>query len=132
MSETNQIQEAILEANKPQVKNHERGEVGVASPALTIKNLWHEEKTKLNENRRLSLKNFAKMLISKKTDHAETAQSWLDNKAGKSRQERSATNLTRAAAERQASRAARRKRSDSNKNKAKATEDAPATIITKR
>jgi hypothetical protein len=129
MSETNQINEAVLEGNKPQEKYRGKGEVGTATPSLAIKNLWHAEKQKMNENRRLSLKKFAKMLAGKKDPVALT---WLANKSGQNNEDRSDKTKSRISAEKLATRAGRRS-SSSNKSKAKASaEEAPSTIITKR
>lgn len=129
MTDTNQVDQLIAEANKPQEKHHERGEVGTGTPASYVKNLWHQEKVKLSASRRLSLKKFVQTLITKGD---ETAQRWVANKLGNNAQERSDINKTLAAAAKMATRQSRRKNSDNNKNKAKAAEEAPATIITKR
>lgn len=80
------------------------GELGQATPALTLKQRWHTEHFKLvdtsnnaHRNRQsyvakpdaLSLKQFARKLAKSGDKNAET---WLDNKAGVNNQERSAAN----------------------------------------
>lgn len=103
-----------------------RGELGVATPALTLKSRWHTEHFKLvGEGRHQSyvvkpgapsLRAFARQL-AKNGD--ENAKAWFANKVGKNNQKRSAANAqlakTCALATKQS-----RKKSKSGGGKAKA------------
>lgn len=107
-----------------------RGELGVATPALTLKARWHTEHFKLvGEGRHQSyvvkpgapsLKAYARQLAKSGDKNAET---WLANKAGENDQERSAANAqmakTCALATKQS-----RKKSKSGGGKAKPAADA--------
>src|ERR1700677_4418981 len=68
-----------------------RGEVGVASASQTLKKMWQNEGTKL------SLKSFARQLLTTKNEnraeHKQVAQDWFDNKAGAKNAARSDLNI---------------------------------------
>jgi len=114
MSENN-VEKLVLEANKKPEKNKgERGEIGEATSSLTIKKMW-----KANLVGKLSLKRYARQLLA---SGDATAKDWFACKNGAMNDKRSDANKTRASLERQASKAARRKKSDSNKNKTKAVD----------
>lgn len=87
-----------------------RGELGVTTPASTLKAHWHAEHFKLvnrkdgsHLNRQSyiakpdapSLKTFARQLAKSGDKNAEA---WLDNKSGMNNKERSATNVQMAKA----------------------------------
>lgn len=134
------VVETVEESNEPQeVVRGDRGEVGVATAGDTIRRMWHEA-THLrvdvgnHQNPRKrewvrkagtpSLKRFARELVAKGD---AVAKEWFANKRGANNAKRTDANRTRASLERQASKAARRKKSDSNKSKAKAVDTlAPA------
>ena len=84
----------------------ERGEVGTASAAQTLKKLWHFE------GGNLSLKQFARGLSSTKNDnraeHKQVAQEWLKNKAGGKDAKRSEANQIRTRAEASATKLSRK------------------------
>lgn len=82
-----------------------KGELGVTTPASTLKARWHAEHFKLvdtsnnaHRNRQSyiakpdapSLKTFARQL-AKSSD--KNAEAWFDNKSGMNNKERSATNV---------------------------------------
>lgn len=100
----------------------ERGEVGKATPGLTIRQRWHEAhftrksaEIKQNPNKRIyvrnpgaiSLKAFARAL-AKAGD--PIAKEWLSNKRGGQNQKRSDANIKAAMEARQATKAAKRKK----------------------
>jgi hypothetical protein len=127
MSETT-VEQVIIEANKkPTRLTGVRGEVGAGTPARLLKKLWHAEKLKPG-NHRLSLKRFARKLMTAKDT---TAQRWFENKVGLHADQRSDSNRITASAASTASRAARRKSAEAKKNKSKAKAEAPATVVTK-
>jgi hypothetical protein len=107
-----------------------RGELGVATPALTIKHRWHTEHFKLvGEGRHTfyvvkpgapSLKAYARQLAKSGDEIADT---WLSNKAGENNQKRSAANVTAAKAAAAATKLGRKK-SKSGGGKAKPAADA--------
>lgn len=118
----------------------DRGELGVATAGLTIRQLWHAAHFSRkdigdkhnprkrvfvpNPGPRVSLKRFARELL--KSGNA-VAKEWFANKKGAKNQKRSEKNQARVNLEKQASKAARRKKSQANQNKSKAaTEAAPA------
>lgn len=94
-----------------------KGELGEATPALTIKQKW------VASGKHVSLKQFARQLLA---DGDKDVKAWFANKRGACNQKRTDANLSRASLERQASRAARRKKSEGKKNKAAAEAAAPA------
>ena|ERR1700722_9411162 len=90
-----------------------RGIVGVATPALLIKQMWYAESFVQKDKKRwvrksgsVSMKRFARNLLLKKD---ETAVAWFDNKSGLNNQERSDKNISRIASERQATKSSRKK-----------------------
>lgn len=135
------------EATKTETKQEEpkvvpagdRGEVGTATAGLAIRQKWHEAHftrkdvgDKHNPRKRIwvhnpgprvSLKKFARELL-KAGD--PVAKAWFANKTGAQNQKRTEKNQSRISLEKQASKAARRKKSQANQNKSK-TEAAPAT-----
>ena len=55
-----------------------RGEVGTASPSQVVKKLW-----KAHQGKKMSLKRFARDLISgKNEEHKKASQDWFECKAG--------------------------------------------------
>jgi hypothetical protein len=108
----------MLDGTLPQIEVaqpvlHERGEIGIATPSLIIKQLWHKEWFTISNKKDLlrkkgcpSLKQFARQLV--KLDKSE-AKEWLANKNGKLNQERSDKNKGRISSERQATRSSRKK-----------------------
>jgi hypothetical protein len=94
---------AVTETDTQKTRG-ERGEVGVTTPALTLKARWHAEHFKLvdtsnnaHRNRQSyvakpgapSLKAYARQLV--KNDD-EVADAWLGNKSGENSQKRSEKN----------------------------------------
>jgi hypothetical protein len=77
-----------------------RGEVGEATPALTIKQQWKAAKT------RLSLKAYVRVQVR---EGNQVAKDWLANKSGKRNQKRSDANIALAKVICSASKAARKK-----------------------
>lgn len=114
------------------VKEKERGpsgEVGVATPALTMRQLWHQaffERIAGHGGVRqwqprlgvevLSLKRFARALLAKGDQVAGT---WFDNKAGRHNQARSEANIKAAREAAFATKTERRKKSALNAAKKK-------------
>jgi len=109
----------------------ERGELGVATASLTIKDRWHSEHFKLvdtsdkaHPHRRTfvknagapSLKAFARALL-KSGD--ENAKEWFANKRGDNRQERSEANVKLASLCASASKLARKKSKGGSSKKSK-------------
>lgn len=76
-----------------------RGELGVPSAGLTIRQLWHAA------NSGLSLKRFARQLVK---EGNQTAKEWFANKKGAKNEKRSEKNQQRVNAEKSASKLARR------------------------
>jgi hypothetical protein len=120
MTEENKQQ---TETKEEDVPRGERGELGVATPSHAIKLLWHEEHfilqnvgDKHNPRKQAwvrragapSLRKYARQLAASGN---QVAKDWLDNKSGAQNAERQDKNKTRISLEKQASRAARRKRS---------------------
>ncbi len=97
-----EVKVEVTAANSEAKYKGPRGELGTATPSLTIKQLWYASKSKGH----VSLKEFAR---AQAKDGNQTATDWLGNKAGRLNQKRSDKNLQRIAAEKSASRAARRK-----------------------
>lgn len=111
----------------------ERGEVGVATAGLKIRQLWHDAHftrkdigDKHNPRKRIyvpnpggapSLKKFARELL--KAGDA-VAKEWFANKRGAKDQKRTEKNQARVNLEKQASKAARRKASQGKQGKAAA------------
>ncbi len=125
--QTEQKQEETKE-----VARGDRGELGVATPALTIRQMWHEAHftrkdvgDKHNPRKRIyvrnhgapSLKRFARELAKSGN---QVAKDWFANKSGAKNAERSEKNRSRVALEKQASKAARRKRSQKGGGKSEA------------
>lgn len=96
--------------------------VGIATPALTIRQMWHaahfkkvDAGTKAHPNRKVwaplpdapSLKAFARKLLAAGD---ATAKAWFDNKHGKTRTRRSEENASKAKLLAQATKAARSKK----------------------
>lgn len=121
-----------------EVARGDRGVVGEASAAMTLKQMWHEANHRLveagdktNPHRQAwvlnrgapSLKQFAKAQ-AKAGD--KVAKEWLANKAGAKNEERSDKNKKRIYEEKVASKAARRKMGAAKQNKPKADTAAPA------
>jgi hypothetical protein len=121
----------------------DRGIVGTATPALTMKQRWHEAThvlmnvgDKHNPRKQAwvrkagtpSLKQFARQLLKSKD---ALAIKWFADKRGACNQKRTDANLLRASLERQATRVAKRKRDKGGeKSKIKAPV-MPGTIIGK-
>jgi hypothetical protein len=124
-------------AEAEQAARGERGELGTATDKLTITQLWHaahftrkDANDKGNFRKRIwvanpgpkvSLKRFARELA--KSGNA-VAKEWFANKAGAKNAKRLDKNATRISLEKQASKAARRKKSQGKQGKAA---DATAT-----
>lgn len=122
----------------------DRGEVGQATPGLTIRQKWHEAHfsrkdvgDKHNPRKRVwvpnpgpkvSLKKFARELL-KAGD--PVAKAWFANKGGAQNAKRTEKNQSRISLEKQASKAARRKKSQASQNKSKA-DAAPAAVAGKK
>jgi len=102
------ILDSQIETEKTETRTHEvstpikggRGELGVATAKLTVWQLWKAA------NSHLSLKAFARQLVK---DGNTIAQDWFANKRGVKNAARSDKNLQRIAAERQATKASKRK-----------------------
>lgn len=116
--------EAPKKEEPKEVARGDRGEVGQATAALKIRQMWHEAHfsrkdigDKHNPRKRVwvanpgpkvSLKKFARELL-KAGD--PVAKEWFANKAGARNEKRSEKNQSRVSLEKQASKAARRKKS---------------------
>jgi hypothetical protein len=115
----------------------ERGEVGKATAAQTLKQMWHATHFKhVDANDRhnprkkvwvplanaLSLKQFARKLVA---SGDPIAKEWFEHKKGSENQARSDKNAARISLERTASKAARRKKGTGKQAKA-AKDAAPA------
>lgn len=107
----------------------ERGEVGTATTSDAIKHLWRETHFKrvdandrFNPRKKLwvpnrdcpSLKDFARSLLADETN-GKLAKDWLAHKHGSLNKSRSEKNVARISLEKQATKAAKRKRSQGNK-----------------
>ena len=118
-----------------------RGELGVATAALTLKQMWHaahftrkDVGDKHNPRKRVfvrnhgapSLKKYARELAKSGN---QVAKDWFAHKAGSLNTERTDANKTRISLEKQKSREARRKKGQSKQNKAADT-TATATATT--
>jgi len=130
MADEKKIEETVVQ----EVVRGDRGVVGEASAAVTLKQMWHEathslEETadKTNPNRQswvrnrgtLSLKQFAK---SKAKESDKIAKEWFANKAGAKNEERSDKNKKRVYEEKVASKSARKKAGAGKQTKAKPAE----------
>lgn len=104
------VTETVVQTNRG-----ERGELGVATASLTIKQRWLASKTGT------SLKAYARNLA--KSGDAN-AKEWLGNKAGAKNQKRSSANATAAKAAAAATKLGRKK--SKSGGKAKATTEASA------
>lgn len=117
-----------------EVVRGERGELGTATPSKALKHLWHEEHFTRQDKHSWrrnggapSLRKFAKQLAASGN---QVAKDWLDNKSGGLNQERSEKNRGRISLEKQASKAARRKKSQGKQGKAAATDTTAAAAAT--
>jgi len=125
-------------AEAEQSARGDRGELGTATPKLTITQLWHaahftrkDANDKGNFRKRLyvpnhgapSLKKFARELL-KAGD--PVAKAWFANKVGAKNEKRNDKNTARISAEKIASKAARRKKSQGKQGKAATDTAAPA------
>jgi hypothetical protein len=125
-------------AEAEQSARGDRGELGTATPKLTITQLWHEAhftrkdaNDKGNFRKRIwvanhgapSLKKFARELL--KAGNA-VAKAWFANKRGAQNAKRTEKNSSRITLEKQASKAARRKKSQGKQGKAATDAAAPA------
>lgn len=138
--ETMQAETSVVEDKKQE--RGPSGQVGKATPALTLKQKWHENHFRRvdaggkNTNKRVwvrvagapSLKQFARKLLEQKDPLAEE---WFDCKAGALNESKSKKNLDRAAEEARSSKAARRKKS-AGKNKADDTAAVATATLGKR
>lgn len=126
-------------AEPQEVPRGNRGELGVATAGKTIKQMWHEEHhvlqdvgDKHNPRKQLwvkrsgapSLRKYAKGLAASGND---VAKAWFANKGGEKNDQRTEKNAGRISLEKQASKAARRKKSQGKQNKAAAETTAAAT-----
>lgn len=125
-------------AEAEQSARGERGELGTATAKLTITQLWHaahftrkdaNDKGNFrkriyvpNPGPRVSLKKFARELL-KAGD--PVAKAWFANKRGAQNAKRLEKNASRITLEKQASKAARRKKSQGKQGKAAETTAAP-------
>lgn len=144
-SETQQTQPQQTQQAEPaqaepqEVPRGDRGELGVATPALTIKQMWHDAHhvlqdvgDKHNPRKQLwvkragapSLKKYARDLAKSGND---VAKAWFSNKVGELNAKRSEKNTGRISLEKQASKAARRKKSQGKA--AKATADTTTAAV---
>jgi hypothetical protein len=127
-------------AEAEQSARGERGELGTATAKLTITQRWHEahftrkdanDKGNFrkriyvpNPGPRVSLKKFARELL-KAGD--PVAKAWFANKRGAQNAKRTEKNASRITLEKQASKAARRKKAQGKQGKAAADTAATAT-----
>lgn len=132
-------------AEAEQSARGERGELGTATAKLTITQLWHaahftrkdaNDKGNFrkriyvpNPGPRVSLKKFARELL-KAGD--PVAKAWFANKRGAQNAKRTEKNASRITLEKQASKAARRKKSQGKQGKAAAPDAAAATTAGKK
>lgn len=110
----------------------DRGELGVATAGDTIKQMWraaHFKRSDKDSWARLpgapSLKKFARELVKSGN---KVAKDWFDHKTGSLNAQRSEKNRGRISLESQASKAARRKKSQGKQAKATADAAAPAAV----
>lgn len=123
MSEENTQQDTEKEQKEGMARGP-KGELGTATPALQIRQMWHEacfkridtsdrahpnRKTFMPQKGAVSLKAFARKL-AKEGD--PVAKSWLANKLGASNQKRSDKNATEAKLIGAATKTAKRKKKD--------------------
>lgn len=113
---TENIEATTAEANAIQEPvRGERGIVGEATPAKTLKKYWQQEK-------RLSLKSFARKILTGKNDnHSEMVpivKAWFANKTGANNAKRGEATTKRIELEKQASKASRRKAGQSKQKAA--------------
>ena len=127
-------------AEAEQSARGERGELGTATARLTITQLWHaahftrkdaNDKGNFrkrvwvaNPGPRVSLKKFARELLKAGNP---VAKAWFANKRGAQNAKRTEKNASRITLEKQASKAARRKKSQGKQGKAAEAAPAPAT-----
>lgn len=132
-------------AETEQQARGDRGELGTATPKLTITQLWHaahftrkdaNDKGNFrkrvyvpNPGPRVSLKKFARELL-KAGD--PVAKAWFANKQGAQNAKRTEKNASRITLEKQASKAARRKKSQGKQGKAATDAAAPAATAGKK
>lgn len=125
-----------------EVSRGDRGELGVATAALTIRQMWHEAHFTRkdigdkhnprkrvwvpNPGQKVSLKKFARELLKSGN---QVAKDWFAHKRGSLNAQRSEKNQSRVSLEKQATKAAKRKKSQGKQGKAVA--DATATVVTK-
>lgn len=142
VEETKQTEPTEKKEESKEVARGDRGEVGQATAKLTIVQMWHEAHfsrkdvgDKHNPRKRIwvpnpgpkvSLKRFARDLL--KSGNA-VAKEWFANKGGAKNTNRTEKNQSRISLEKQASKAARRKKSQKNQGKADA---APAATVAKK
>lgn len=122
MADENKVEEIgmidMVKLNTPSaIEFHSRGELGVATASLTMKNRW------LESGQKVSLKRFARELAM---SGDKVAKEWFGNKHGKRNQKRSDKNMARVSLEKQASKAARRKVKANAKKPAADAAAAPA------
>ncbi len=126
-------------AEAEQSARGERGELGTATAKLTITQLWHaahftrkdaNDKGNFrkriwvaNPGARVSLKKFARELLKAGNP---VAKEWFANKRGAKNAKRLEKNASRITLEKQASKAARRKKSQGKQGKAATDAAAPA------
>lgn len=131
------------EPEVPKTEEHprgDRGELGQATAGLTIKQMWHaahftrkDVGDKHNPRKRVfvrnhgapSLKRFARELAKSGN---QTAKDWFAHKTGSLNEERSEKNRTRISLEKQATKTAKRKKSQGKQGKK--DEAAPAATAT--
>lgn len=125
-----------------EVSRGDRGELGVATAALTIRQMWHEAHFTRkdigdkhnprkrvwvpNPGQKVSLKKFARELLKSGN---QVAKDWFAHKRGSLNASRSEKNQSRISLEKQATKAAKRKKSQGKQGKA--VTDATATVVTK-
>jgi|SRR5579859_942822 len=80
--------------------------VGTATPSKSIKNLWKSET--FNKAPYLSLKTFVRQLLNMQNPDAVLAKLWLSNKRGGNNKTRSDLNVKRVAAEKSATKSAKK------------------------
>ena len=143
--EQEQTSAPVVKAEDEQSARGERGEVGVATAKLKIVQLWHDAHftrkdigDKHNPRKRIyvpnpggapSLKRFARELL-KAGD--PVAKEWFANKRGAKNAKRTEKNASRITLEKQASKAARRKKSQGKQGKAATTDAAAVTAAVKK
>lgn len=101
----NMSEENLVVVKQERTKGN-RGDVGIATAGLTIKQMWRGSKT------RLRLRAFARDLVKQKN---QVAIDWFAHKSGSLNQNRSDKNVARVLIERQATKAAHRKSKGASK-----------------